>query len=103
MALCLDCRSITEKVEERVNQKRITSKDYQRRIHGLATKHYGPAWRDKITFEMVEKSYVSTLYKRYCEKNQLTYNSADPEMELQFWLFWEDLIEGFPDIKPVES
>ena len=94
-ALCSACHEKADKKRERQTFGRRNDAFFQRRLDGFGKTKYGAGWAYEQDEGKVELEFVMFLYKKFQKDEGLPFNpSFDPETDLDFLEFWDDVLDG---------
>lgn len=93
--LCFSCHQGADKQRDMKTDERRADRYYQARLNGFATRIYGETWWYDEDKEEVEIAFIKFLYKKYCEEYGLDFDpDLDPESDLDFIEFWDQVLNG---------
>lgn len=94
-ALCYSCHKKADRQRDNQVSERRKNRYYSSRLDGFATKKYGVNWEVEQDEEKVEIEFITFLYKKYCEENDLDFDPRfDPETDFDFLEFWDMVLDG---------
>jgi 5-methylcytosine-specific restriction endonuclease McrA len=95
MVLCFSCHREADKERDTETNERQKDAYYEARLDGFASRKYGDTWWFEHEKQDVEIEFIKFLYKKHCQEYGFDFDPhLDPETDLDFIDFWNDVLNG---------